>query len=135
MPADKLLSGMQGVYLVAAQLVKRGYVASVTSRNTAGADILVTDRECQRAYAVQVKTNKKTFDFWLAGNVKNVSPCYIYVLVNIRNGKNGEQVEYYVVPSRFAAEHLQCDAKGNWPSICLKDVKQYKDDWSVFERP
>jgi len=128
---------MQGVYLVAAQLVKRGYVASVTSRNAKGADILVTDQKCQRTYAVQVKTNKTIFNFWLVSKaiLDYASSCCICVFVNIRNGKNGEQVEYYVVPSQFAAEHLQCDAKGNWPSIWLKDVEQYKDDWSIFGQP
>ena len=38
------LSGMRGVYLVAAELVARGFIVSVTSRSAAGADLLVIGR-------------------------------------------------------------------------------------------
>jgi len=41
-------TGMHGVFLVAAELAKRGYVVSTTSRNAMGADLLVTDDRCAR---------------------------------------------------------------------------------------
>ena len=50
------LTGMRGVYLVAAELSARGLVASPTSRSAAGVDLLVTDERCARAFSVQVKT-------------------------------------------------------------------------------
>ena len=61
------LTGMTGVYLVAAELSRLGYIASPTSRSAQGADLLVTDTDCHRSYAVQVKTNARTFNFWLLG--------------------------------------------------------------------
>lgn len=48
-------SGMYGVYLVAAKLASRGFTVSVISRNAAGADLLVTDDRCARAWSVPVK--------------------------------------------------------------------------------
>jgi hypothetical protein len=61
------MTGMRGVYLVAAELAKRGFVVSPTSRSAMGADLLVTDQKCKRAFSVQVKTNGRTFNFWLIG--------------------------------------------------------------------
>jgi len=56
MASKHQLTGMTGVYLVAAELSKRGFIASPTSRSAQGADLLVTDTDCKRSFAVQVKT-------------------------------------------------------------------------------
>ncbi|MBA7572724.1 hypothetical protein ES708_14510 [subsurface metagenome] len=48
---------MRGVYLVAAELAQRGFIASPTSRSARGADILVADQNCKHACSLQVKTN------------------------------------------------------------------------------
>ena len=40
---NRYITGMRGVYLVAAELSKRGFIASPTSRGAQGADLLVTD--------------------------------------------------------------------------------------------
>ena len=52
MASKQQQSGMRGVYLVAAELVARGFIVSVTSRGAAGADLLVTDHTCARAWSV-----------------------------------------------------------------------------------
>ena len=87
---------MRGVYLVAAELSRLGFIASPTSRSATGADILVTGQACERTYAVQVKTNTKTFSFWLVGAKSKTyfSENRIYVLVNLRSRKDGEIIEY-----------------------------------------
>src|SRR3989337_268872 len=94
-------TGMRGVYLVAAELAKRGFIASPTSRSAAGADILVTDRTCNRAYSIQVKTNARTFDFWLLSRHARelISPTHLYVLVNLRSRRGVEEQEFFIVPS------------------------------------
>lgn len=125
---------MRGVYLVAAEMAKRGFIASPTSRSAIGADILVTDQKCKRAYSVQVKTNS-TANFWLIGKKakETVSRTHIYVLVNLKNTKrDGETVEYYVVPSRQLAR--DGSHRGNWPNISIDKVFRWKNKWSVFGR-
>jgi glycine cleavage system pyridoxal-binding protein P len=42
------MTGMRGVYLVAAELSKHGLIASPTSQSAMEADILVTDQKCIR---------------------------------------------------------------------------------------
>src|SRR4051794_29858173 len=93
------LTGMRGVYLVAAELSRLGFIASPTSRSALAADILVTDQACQRAFSVQVKTNSEAPNFWLVGKHTVVSDTHIYVLVNLNSKKDSAQPEYFVVPS------------------------------------
>lgn len=129
------LTGMTGVYLVAAELSKRGYIASTTSRSTFGADILVTNQNCSKAYSVQVKTNATTFSFWLVGKKgKEIySDSHIYVLVNIRK----DTTEYYVVPSKIIATKTRYNKnkKSDWYFVTLDDIKGFKDKWDTFNSP
>jgi hypothetical protein len=50
-PASKIppiLAGVAGEYFVAAELSRRGWIASISLRNTRGIDILVTNQEASR---------------------------------------------------------------------------------------
>jgi hypothetical protein len=79
------MTGMLGVHLTAVELIKRGFVVSPTSRSAMGADLLITDQRCKKAWSVQVKTNAGTPNFWLVGShAKEInSPTHVYVFVNI----------------------------------------------------
>lgn len=99
------MTGMLGVYLAAAELTKRGFVVSPTSRSAFGADLLVTDQGCNNAWSVQVKTNATAASFWLVNEhaMELKSDTHVYVFVNLR----GEQrPEYIVVPSKVVAENV-----------------------------
>ena len=132
-------TGMRGVYLVAAELSRLGFIASPTSRSAIGADILATDRSCQNTFSVQVKTNARTFNYWLLTKKakEQVSKNHIYVLVNLRQNKAGETIEYYIVPSKIISEKmLYSNCKNSdWYAITLKSVEKYRNDWSVFGNP
>jgi hypothetical protein len=139
------LTGMRGVYLVAAELSRQGFIASPTSRSALGADILVTDQACQRAFSVQVKTNAGDPNFWLVGKHIPVSDTHIYVLVNLRSNKDGAQPDYFIVPSRdlkarvvhsvhprsefFAVYKNENEIKG------IQGILSYRDKWEVFGDP
>lgn len=59
------LSGVAGEYLVAAELSRRGYVASITLRNTRGIDILASNADATRSVGIQVKTNQGASPSWV----------------------------------------------------------------------
>ena len=133
----QLFTGMRGVYLVAAELSKREFIASPTSRSAVGADVLVTDAKCDNSYSVQVKTNATTFSFWLLSKKSETirSRSHIYVFVNLR--KNGD-VEYFVVPSKYVVDNLRKEKSKNgrtWYSISCKAVEKYRDKWQIFKKP
>lgn len=137
MTSSRQLTGMRGVYLVAAELSRLGFIVSTTSRSSLGADLLVTDQSCKHAFSVQVKTNAITFSFWLLNkNAKElVSPSHIYVLVNLRRG--GDEVEYFVVPSKVIAEKMYIQRRNNttWYSFDIGDAEPFRNKWEVFSSP
>ncbi|MBI5760386.1 MAG: hypothetical protein HZA46_17865 [Planctomycetales bacterium] len=134
------MTGMRGVYLVAAELSKQGLIASPTSRSAMGADILVTDQLCSRAWSVQVKTNAKTHSFWLLNKKtqETVSPTHVYVLVNLITRRDGETEEYFVVPSGVVAQRLKHDKSkaetSEWWAIYREKIAEYKDRWDIFAK-
>ncbi len=128
------LTGMRGVYLVAAELSKQGFIASPTSRSARGADILATDQECKHAYSIQVKTNTTTFSFWLLNKeAKELkSRSHFYTFVNLRSN---DRIEYYIVPSRVVANKTEEEKSGKgsiWYSFSLQNAKKYKDKWTIL---
>ncbi len=131
--ASKQQNGMRGVFLVAGELAARGLIVSPTSRNAFGADLLVTDAACDKAWSVQVKTNMTTFGFWLVGERARRlrSPSHVYVLVNLRQNPGAE---FYVVPSAVVAKSVVVDQrpKSTWYSVLLKDLQPYRDNWGIF---
>jgi hypothetical protein len=95
--ANGQLTGMRGVFLVAAELAARGLIVSPTSRSARGADLLATAPDCRTVYSIQVKTNARNFGFFLVGqhDATIKSESHVFVLVNIRYNNT----EYFVIPS------------------------------------
>jgi len=134
------MTGMQGVYLVAAELTKRGMIVSPTSRGSFGADLLVTDAKCKKAWSVQVKTNYARPKFWLLNknSKKTASTSHVYVLVNLGQATEKQPrspPDFYIVSSRVISEYMfigTAKTGTRFPVISLKDVVEYKDKWTVF---
>ncbi|MDE3109500.1 MAG: hypothetical protein KGL02_06125 [Acidobacteriota bacterium] len=130
-------SGMRGVFLAAAELARRDFIVSPTARNAAGADLLVTNQGCSVAYSVQVKTNTAAFDWWVVGapNKQPRAESHVYVLVNIR--AEPSQTEFFVVPSKFVADHTRRVGKATpaWFGIDLRNVQQFRDRWDILGKP
>lgn len=137
MASKNQFTGMTGLYLAAAELSKRGFIVSPTSRSALTADLLITDGTCKNIYAVQVKTNAVTFGFWLVNKKTSeiISDHLVYVLVNLRK-KTG--AEFYIVPSRIVAERVKHSPatetrKSVWYSIYLDKIAEYRDRWDIFK--
>lgn len=60
-----VLYEISGEYAAAAELTRRGLVASITLRNTRGIDILVSNADASQSAGVQVKTNQSGKRMWL----------------------------------------------------------------------
>jgi hypothetical protein len=134
MSSEKQLIGMRGVYLVAAELSGRGFIASPTSRSARGADILCTDAECKRAFSVQVKTKSTQTSYWLLSRdyKRFVSDSHIYVFVNIKEG--GVPAEFFIVPSAVVAKEAYAEPFGKdiWHSFTVERAKPFQDKWEIF---
>jgi len=128
------MTGMLGVYLTAVELVQRGFIVSPTSRSAMGADLLVTDQRCRKAWSVQVKTNASMAKFWLTSpNTKDlVSPSHVYVFVSVPKDKQKGPF-FYVVPSQRVASAVKKSHSSTgtvWYEYHLND--KYEDNWKLF---
>lgn len=102
------LSGIAGEYFVAAELTRRGYIASLTLRNTRGVDILVSNLDATRSVGIQVKATQGSARTWMLSQKveANIATNLFFVFVRL----NGLSVpEYYIVPredvSRYVTEN------------------------------
>jgi len=139
MPSKQQMTGMRGVYLVAAELSRLGFIVSPTSRSAAGADLLVTNRSCSRAFSVQVKTNAKSFGFWLVGkHALNLrARGHMYVLLNLKQSGGREEHEFFVVPSVTVAKLTRERRRrhSTWFAVHRASILRYRDRWAVFGSP
>jgi hypothetical protein len=142
---NKVLTGVAGEYFVAAELSRRGYVASLTLRNTRGIDILASNADATRSVGIQVKTNSGRKPHWLLSQKaeSDTAENLFYVFVDL----NGiEAPEYYVVPRAKVAEYVSKNHKA-WlakpglggkahretPMRVFRDPKgEYRDRWELL---
>src|SRR5712692_611578 len=132
MASKSMMSGMRGVYLVAAELVARGFIVSVTSRSAAGADLLVTDHACNQAWSVLVMATPKATTYWLCGPKARQlrARSHVYVFVARMAGRP----EFYVVPSRVVAKHVKIvhRKRSTWYSWVKQE--RYRNAWYLLRR-
>jgi hypothetical protein len=110
MPREKIppvLVGVAGEYYVAAELSRRGLIASISLRNTRGMDILVTNQDGSRSVTIQVKTSQKKGTSWLLHKKAEsfVSRNHFYVFVRL--GKRNERAIFHIVPSKVVAKYIK----------------------------
>jgi hypothetical protein len=111
---NKALVGIAGSHFVAAELSQRGYIATVTSRNTKGIDVLASSFDGSKSVSVQVKTttgppmkeHPKRIIGWILNkkDESNYSDNLFYVLVYLKSPK--DRPEYYIIPSRIVASYI-----------------------------
>jgi hypothetical protein len=130
------MTGMLGVYLTAAELVRRGFIVSPTSRSAIGADLLVTDRHCRKAWSVQVKTNASMANNWLVNPHANRLRALSFVYVFVSAPKDPrKQPQFYIVPSHVVARKVRKINRPNSVWHAYDREAKYKDNWRLFGMP
>ena len=130
-----ILVGVSGEYFVAAELSRRGYVASVTLRNTRGIDILATNADATRSIGIHVKTNPEHRKDWMLNQTaeRMRSDTLFYVFVNL-NGL--DQPDCHVVPSEVVADYVTRDHHKATRLTLIRhfrdDVNKYRDRWDLL---
>jgi len=126
--SNNILTGITGEYLVAAELSKRGFTASLTLKNSKSVDILAIDDETHKLLGIQVKTKAINKDRWML-NEKSESLSaenLYYVFVNL---KEQGLHEYHIVPSKTVAKAVtERDRK-----FREREGKKYEKGMRFFE--
>ena len=88
------LGGGAGEYFVAAELSRRGFIASITMRNTRGIDILATNAEAKRAVTIQCKSSRDRNKSWILSDKAEhfTAKNHYYVFVKLGARTRGQAV-------------------------------------------
>jgi hypothetical protein len=121
-----LLAGVAGEYFVAAELSRRGYIASVSLRNTRGVDILATNAEASRTVTIQCKTNQHGKNAWVLNEKceRFHSPTHFYVFVAL--GSLDRRPAFHIVPSEAVARFVTEDHR-TWLSTTGRNGQRHAD--------
>src|SRR5690242_10045673 len=110
-PAKKLaatLCGVSGEYFVAAELSRRGYVASLTLRNTRGIDIHASNVDATKSVGIQVKTNQANRRDWMLNRKAEADEAENLFYVFVRLNGTAEP-SFHIVPRSIVAEFVRAD--------------------------
>lgn len=131
-------TGIAGEYFVAAELTRRGWVASLTLRNTKGIDILASNSDATNSVAIQVKAKQGSKPEWLLNKKAELDVAanlfYIFVLF-----QGLETPQYHIVPRHVVAafvttshkEWLATPGKGGRKHVDT-DMRQFKDTAGAY---
>lgn len=121
-----ILTGVSGEYFVAAELSRRGYVASMTLRNTRGMDVIATNTNASRSVGLSVKTNKTSKKDWMVNEKAESfhSDNLFYVFVNLKGV--GQSPDFHVVPSKVVAATVYASHRA-WLSKPKRSGEARKD--------
>jgi len=133
---DNQTKGMACEFLTVGKLFKKGLQTSITLGNAKGIDIFVKNTKNGNRYDVQVKGQKPPFQL----EKEKINENYIYVFVILNEFNENE--EYYIVKgseirnnvAKFYGIQYENDKSPTRPCIGKNALKEYKDNWNVFEK-
>jgi hypothetical protein len=133
-------TAIAGEHLVAGELSKRGWIATLTSKNTKAIDILATrpaeeDPEGETLTRIDVKTRRPGTgpeglpQLWDIGSkgVQLSGPRDFLILVAL--GGDDACPRYWIVPAEVAARHAYMNQR---PSLPLSSVREYEERWELL---
>lgn len=121
------LSGVAGEYFVAAELSRRGYIASITLRNTHGIDILVANEKATKSVGLQIKTNQDRKKEWVLNQKveDGFAENLFYIFVNLNDLTT--LPSYHIVPSQTVAEYGR-RTHSEWLATPGKKGNEHRDN-------
>ena len=111
---EKFAVGMAGEHFVAAELLRREVLASVTMGNAKKADVIARNLESSKIQVVEVKSSSRKQ--WVVGKIPESNDTRIWVFVNIPKEPESSPT-YYV-----------CTAKELYEILIIKD-REYNEKY------
>ncbi len=107
MKPSSQIAGVAGEYFVAAELSRRGFIASITMRNSPGIDILATDIKAKETVTIQCKTSRSSTKGWILSDKAEdfIPKNHFYVFVRL--GEKDDHPSYHIVPSKVVAKYVK----------------------------
>ncbi len=126
---DYNITGSAGEFFAAAEIAKRGGIATLTLKNTPTIDILATNLKKGTFANIQVKTrSKNNKQGWLLNSKvekKSDIKNHFYIFVNLRD--DNELNDYYIIPHNEFAEFVSSKHQ-RWLNSKGRDGKLHNDN-------
>lgn len=143
----KIFTGIAGEYFVAAEISKRGAIATITLKNVPSIDILASSVDGKQAVNIQVKAGRLTTGGFIVGHklMKTLGKKFFYIFVFL---KDIGEPEYWVIPQAIVAKTVELDyqkwIKGRsikskkaprtlqWKHLKSKRFQKYYNNWKIL---
>jgi hypothetical protein len=137
---SSIQAGIAGEYFVAAELSRRGYVASLTLRNTRGIDVLASNQDATKSVGIQVKTCKGGKPDWILGPKAEIDSaehlCYVFVCLPEQGPPSFYIVPRNVVATAVRTEHTRWQETHEKSESSVRKFRDtsgaYKDRWDLL---
>jgi hypothetical protein len=123
----KGLCGIAGEYLVAGELSRRGYMASITLRNNDSIDIHASKIDESTTLAIQVKTKQFAGRAWPLSKKAELlnKPNMFYIFVSLKG--LFDRPDYFIVPSFEIAKYTS-EGHAEWLATPGKKGQPHVDN-------
>ncbi len=125
---DYNITGAAGEFFVAAELSRRGFIATLTLKNTPLVDVIATNFDTGITLNIQVKTrSERNNQGWILSDKvekESIIKNHYFIFVNLEDKKN--LPEYYIIPADVFAKYQQQKHK-KWLSGVRINGTQRKD--------
>jgi hypothetical protein len=133
-PSQSTLLGAAGEHYVLSQLLRRNYIAAIAPQGAPNADIVITDIQANRLFAIQVKSRRDIGSdkgWHMKAKHEHIKSEFIfYCFVDFGPGLDSLPVTY-IVPSAVVATVL-AESHSTWLKTPGKKNQAHKD--SVMRR-
>jgi hypothetical protein len=125
---DSNITGATGEFYVAAEISKRGAIATLTVKNTPMVDVIATNLANGKSASIQVKTRsiRNTQGWKLTNKAETQSTIknHYYVFVNL---KQDSLPDYYIIPFNEFGKMIIAKHK-RWLAMKGRDGNPHKDN-------
>jgi hypothetical protein len=124
---DRIRTGIAGEFLVAGELSKRGWIATLTAKNTPHVDVLAARPAGDVHARIQVKTRSSAYACaHRVGKGFSVDGARDFVVL-VDVGKEAEAPRYWIIPATEANRLITNQ------QLRTKDVAEYEDRWDLLD--
>jgi hypothetical protein len=102
------ITGVAGEYFVAAELSRRGWIATITLKNTPNIDVIATMVDGSRSRNIQVKTRSiGNRQGWILNKgIESLAPGDNFYIAFVDLIGIDEKPDYYIIPKNLFAEWI-----------------------------
>lgn len=124
--SDRIRTGIAGEFLVAGELAKRGWISTLTAKNTPHVDVLAAKPAGDIHARIQVKTRSPAYSYAhrVGKRFSMDGDRDFVVLVDL--GEETEVPRYWIIPASEANRLIANE------QLRTKDIAEYANRWDLL---